>query len=64
LRKTRGKNDVVEVSKNLARYRSKNNISLNYQYYYVRHSRMSNAAKNFDILATSFNVLYNNLIIV
>jgi len=44
------KNDFTEVSRNLTRYRFKNN--------YVRHSSIiSNTAKSLNILATSLSVL-------
>jgi len=47
-----GKNSFTEVSKNLIRYSSENN-------YVGNSSMMSNAAKHFNILATSLSVLHN-----
>jgi len=50
-----GKNSFAEISKNLIRYRSKNN--------FVRpqndYSLIDDNVKNFNILATSSSVLYN-----
>jgi len=51
-----GKN-FVKVFKKLDRYRDENNFVESSKYNYIRKSR--NAAKCFDILATSSNVLYN-----
>jgi len=53
-----GKNDFVEKSKVLLDIDLK--IILDYQNNFVRILKvMSNAAKNFNILATSLNVLHN-----
>ena len=51
-------NDLVEVSKNLTRYRSENNFV--HQNNYVKCSSIDdNTTKGFNILATSLNVLHN-----
>jgi len=48
-----GKNNFAKISKNLTRYRFLKRILLNYQNCYIRRaiSVISNAAKNFDVLA-------------
>jgi len=52
------KNSFVEVSKNLATYRSKV-ILLDHQSNYIEYLSIDdNAAKNFDVLATSLNELF------
>jgi len=55
-----GKNGSVEISENLARYRSENNL-LDHQNIYVERLSVddSNAANSFNILATSLNILHN-----
>jgi len=53
------KKDFAKVSKNLGRYRSKNNF-VEHQNNHVENSNtMSNSVKNFDILAISLNILHN-----
>jgi len=54
------RNNFVEVSKNLVKYRSKNNfVELSKLYYYVERSSIINNAKSFDILTTNLSVLHN-----
>jgi len=45
------KNSFVEISKNLTRYKSENNV----EYLNINN----NAAKSFNILATDLNILHN-----
>jgi len=52
-----GKNDFIEICKNLPRYRSENNfVGLSK---YVECLNIDKIAKSFNILATSWNVLHN-----
>ena len=52
---SRKKNTFAEVSKNLSRYIwDLKIILLDHQYNYIASSMMSNAAKSFNILVTSF----------
>jgi len=53
------KNGFAEVSKNLVKYRSNNNFVYCQNNYVRRSTVMSNAAKNFDFLTISLNVLHN-----
>jgi len=55
-----GKIDFVEALKNLARYRSKNNVvELLNNYVESLNKHDDKTAKSFNILATSLNVLHN-----
>jgi len=52
-----GKNNFVEVSKNLVR--SKNNLVELSKLYYVGRSSIINNVKSFDILTINLSVLHN-----
>lgn len=53
----RGKNHFAEVSKNLAKFRSRNNFTSKYLCKMLKHD--NNVAKNCNILAISLSILYN-----
>jgi len=50
---------LLKISKNLARYKSENNISWIKIIYIRRLSIMSNASKNFDQFSNQLSVLHN-----